>query len=116
MRSLYLASFVFAAAACQSVNVHSAQDERQARGLAFARTTCAGCHAVEKFGESRNQDAPPFARIANEERLTSRSLSEWLRNAHNYPQQMNFTIDTNEVDDLVAYMLTLRDPNYRPAI
>jgi hypothetical protein len=29
---------------------------------------------------------------------------------------MKFSLERRQVDDLVAYMLTLRDPNYRPGI
>ena len=63
---------------------------------------------------SPNRGAPPFAAIVNQEGLTEETLSTWLRDAHNYPQQMAFSLGEREVDDLVAYMLTLRDPDYRP--
>ena len=33
--------------------------------------------------------------------------------AHNYPSEMNFYLNDAQVDQLVGYMLTLRDPNYR---
>ena len=46
--------------------------------------------------------------------MTAGTLSSWLRDAHNYPSEMEFQLDSNKVDDLVSYMLTLRDPNYRP--
>jgi mono/diheme cytochrome c family protein len=83
-------------------------------GHAFARASCSGCHAVERYGASPNPDAPTFAAIANQTGLTEETLTFWLGDAHNYPAEMAFSLGSREVDDLVAYMLTLRDPTYRP--
>ena len=85
-------------------------------GMAFAQASCGGCHAVGRASVSPNPGAPPFARIVNQEGLTGNTLAAWLRNAHNYPAEMKFSLDRGQVDELVAYMLTLRDPNYRPGI
>ena len=84
--------------------------------LAFAQAACGGCHAVERYGASPNPDSPPFAAIANQPGLTRDTLGTWLRDAHNYPEEMEFYLEGPEVDRLVDHMLTLRDPNYRPAI
>lgn len=46
--------------------------------------------------------------------MTAATLSTWLRDAHNYPSEMQIQLEPSEIDDLVAYMLTLSDPNYRP--
>jgi len=85
-------------------------------GLAFAQASCGGCHAVERLGVSPNPAAPPFAAIVNQPGLSDATLGDWLRDAHNYPEEMEFYLKGPEVDGLVAYMLTLRDPGYRPAI
>lgn len=84
--------------------------------MALAQGACGGCHAVERYGVSPNPDAPPFAAIANQQGLTRETLGTWLRDAHNYPEEMDFYLDDGEVDMLVEHMLTLRDPDYRPAI
>lgn len=63
---------------------------------------------------SPNPQAPSFPAIVNQQGLTAETLSSWLRNAHNYPTEMEFELDSRRVDDLVEYMLTLTDPNYRP--
>ena len=98
-------------AACQ----HPA--ERDAgQGLAFAQASCGGCHAVERYGSSPNPDSPPFAAIVNQPGLTRDTLGTWLRDAHNYPEEMEFWLEGKEVESLVEHMLTLVDPNYRPAI
>lgn len=82
-------------------------------GQAFAQASCSGCHAIGLYGSSPNPNAPPFGAIANQEGLTAETLSYWLRGAHNYPSEMDFSLDERRVDALVAYMLTLRVPNYR---
>jgi len=85
------------------------------RGYVFAKASCGACHAVGRDSTSSpNPNAPPFPAIVNQEGLTAETLSVWLRDAHNYPNEMQFQLDPSKVDDLVAYMLTLSDPNYRP--
>lgn len=82
-------------------------------GQAFAQASCGGCHAAGLYGTSSSPNAPPFGAIANQEGLTAESLSTWLRGAHNYPSEMDFHLSDAQVDALVAYMLTLRTPDYR---
>jgi mono/diheme cytochrome c family protein len=84
-------------------------------GRAFAQGSCGGCHAVEPRTLSPNPAAPPFPAIVNREGVTRETLTAWLRDAHNYPEEMEFYLEKPEVDELVSYMLNLRDPNYRPA-
>lgn len=86
------------------------------RGLAFAKTRCAGCHGLTKDAGSPNPEAPPFEAVANQDGLTRSTLSEFLRNSHNFPAAMNFAIAPREGDALAAYMLTLKRPDYRPGI
>ena len=83
------------------------------QGKVFARASCAGCHSIERYGHSPNPNSPPFPAIANQEGLTSETLTTWLRGAHNYPREMDFYLQEREVDALAAYMLTLRNPNYK---
>lgn len=72
------------------------------------RMPCGGCS-----WSSSNPNAPLFGAIANQDGLTAETLSFWLEGAHNYPTEMNFHLSDRQVNDLVAYMLTLRDPHYR---
>ncbi|MEH6700532.1 c-type cytochrome [Parasphingorhabdus sp.] len=85
-------------------------------GLAFAQARCAGCHNVAGGQASPNSLAPRFEAIANTRGLTSDTLKAWLRDSHNYPGQMDFEIDAKRIDELAAYMLTLKSPAYRPPI
>ena len=103
-----------ALAACQPAPPARSSLSPVARGEALARSSCAGCHAIGSRGSSPNPKAPPFALVVNQQDLTATTLSAWLRDAHNYPREMDFSVNAREVDDLVAYMLTLRDPAYRP--
>lgn len=120
MRSpcLGLLWLALSSAACQSVPPAPSATRppppiTASRGQALAEASCAGCHAVGSYGSSPNPNAPPFAYIANQEGLTRETLSYWLRGAHNYPSEMDFSLNEPQAADLVAYMLTLRDPNYR---
>ena len=107
-------------AACQSTVGTTARpmtfSPPEARGLAFAKARCAACHAVAEGQASPNAEAPAFATVVNAPGLTPASLSGWLRNSHNFPDKMNFTIADREIADLSAYMLTLRDAHYAPPI
>lgn len=91
-------------------------DAPSTRGFGFVQAACADCHAVQPPALSPNPQAPPFADIANRKGLTAKTLSAWLRDAHNYPEAMDFDLDSSQADDLTAYLLTLRDPNYEPPI
>ena len=93
-----------------------ADPDRAVQGLAFAQTHCAGCHGLTKGQVSPNLKAPPFEAIVNVRGLTDHTLKTWLRDSHNYPGQMDFEIDAKRIDDLAAYMLTLKSANYRPPI
>ncbi len=101
-------------AACENLpSAEPALATTPPQGQAFAQASCGGCHAVGLYGTSANPNAPPFGAIANQDGLTAETLSYWLRGAHNYPREMDFNLRDREVGVLVAYMLTLRDPNYR---
>lgn len=89
--------------------------EAAARGLAFAQSHCASCHAVAG-GTSPLADAPPFADVINDPDLSDETLLPWLRASHNFPAIMNFEIQPDHIDDLAAHMMTLKDPNYKPRI
>lgn len=87
----------------------------QLRGLAFAQQHCSACHAVDT-GISPKPEAPSFEAIINTPGLTARTLNPWLRDSHNFPEIMNFKIAPGQIDALAAYMLTLKNPDYRPPI
>ncbi|GAA0464480.1 hypothetical protein GCM10009096_01210 [Parasphingorhabdus litoris] len=86
------------------------------QGLTIAQAHCAACHAVEDGQISSNEQAPPFHAIANTEGLTDETLTTWLSDSHNYPDLMDFDIESTDIDALAAYILTLQSADYKPPI
>lgn len=84
------------------------------RAPAFVEGACGGCHAVEPPFLSPNAAAPSFAGIANRPGLSQASLAAWLGEAHNYPEDMDFTLTQRQIDQIAAYMVTLRGAGYVP--
>ncbi|MCU0733833.1 MAG: hypothetical protein MUE84_19925 [Hyphomonas sp.] len=84
------------------------------RAPAFVEAACGGCHAVEPPFLSPNPASPSFAAIANRRGLSEKSLADWLANAHNYPEDMDFTLTRPQIDQIAAYMVTLRGAGYVP--
>ena len=72
---------------------------------------CADCHSVDYAETSPLAAAPSFSAIANTPDLSETTLSEWMKNHRNYPDEMYFEIPAENIDDLVAYILTLRRTN-----
>lgn len=84
------------------------------RAPAFVEGACGGCHAVEPPFLSPNPASPSFAAIANRQGLSEKSLANWLSEAHNYPEEMDFTLTRAQIDQIAAYMVTLRRAGYVP--
>jgi mono/diheme cytochrome c family protein len=81
---------------------------------AFVEAVCGGCHGVEPPFLSPEPEAPTFAAIANRRGLSESSLADWLANAHNYPEAMDFDLTRERADMVASYMITLRRPDYEP--
>jgi mono/diheme cytochrome c family protein len=77
------------------------------RGLAVARASCAGCHAIARGEQSSpNPPAPPFERVANTPGMTALALNHLLHSSH---KSMPLIILPPEDQwHLVAYILSLR--------
>ena len=90
--------------------------ERWSELASFTQDSCGECHAIAPPELSPNPNAPPFASIVNQPGLTEETLARWLRDAHNYPQEMEFEVGEEQVGQLLAYMLTLRDEDFEPPI
>ncbi|MGE3146842.1 MAG: hypothetical protein AB7K35_14785 [Pseudorhodoplanes sp.] len=112
-KALPLLCLALAAAACQTSPPPPPASTAALQGRARADALCSGCHAIGPEGSASGTNAPPFHAIINQTDLRPDTVSAWLRDAHNYPSEMNVSLSARDVEVLVAYMLTLRDPNYR---
>jgi mono/diheme cytochrome c family protein len=78
------------------------------KGLSFARKVCAECHAVlatETVSPLAN--APPFKAVANTPGMTAMALTVWFHTSH--PTMPNIVIHGDDMDNIIAYILSLRD-------
>jgi len=77
------------------------------RGEMLAETVCAECHAVQKGQfRSRNGQAPAFGSLATTPGMTPMALRVALRTSHR--EMPNLVLKNEEVDDIIAYLGTLR--------
>jgi tetratricopeptide (TPR) repeat protein len=78
------------------------------RGLGYAQKVCAACHNVSASdAPSPDRNAPPFERIANTPGMSVTALTVWSRTMH--PTMPNLIIEPNDMDDLIAHILSLKD-------
>lgn len=78
------------------------------RGQTLAETVCAECHATAKGQpRSRNGKAPTFETLANLRGMTPLALRVALRSPHK--EMPNLVLTNQEVDDIYAYVSTLKD-------
>jgi tetratricopeptide (TPR) repeat protein len=79
------------------------------RGFAYAEKICSGCHNILRTdAASPNRQAPAFKKIANTPGMSITALTVWSRTAHE--TMPNLVIAPNDMDDLIAYILGLREP------
>jgi len=114
-----LTALAAATSACQtgpdsSGSAQVASAAAQPGPPAFVEAACGDCHSVEPAFLSPNPNAPSFADIANREGLTDETLSSWLADAHNYPEVMDFDLNSDQIDLVADYMITLRREDYVP--
>jgi len=78
------------------------------KGLLYAQQVCAGCHNVlQTDAASPNRQAPAFKTVANTPGMSITALTVWSRTSH--PTMPNLVIEPADMDDLIAYILSLRD-------
>ena len=76
-------------------------------GEQLAKTSCAGCHQVDKNDLPKRSDAiPSFVSVANMNSTTAMSLRVFLSTPHaNMP---DYSLSRNEISNVSAYILSLR--------
>jgi mono/diheme cytochrome c family protein len=100
---------VLAAALAAAAFNAKAQDGDIAAGHAFARQACKACHMVELKGRSprRFEIGPAFRDIAATPGMTATALKVFLTSSH--PKMPNLILTPEEIADVSAYILSLRD-------
>jgi mono/diheme cytochrome c family protein len=79
---------------------------REGRDLALR--ICADCHVVApQQTRSPTDGAPPFAERARDPAITPLSLRVFLQTPHK--QMPDLILTRTEIDDLIAYILSLRN-------
>lgn len=77
-------------------------------GRDLALKWCAECHLVDKSQTQAPSDAvPSFYAVADHASTTETGLKAFLMSPHK-KQMPNFTLTREQIDDLVAYILSLR--------
>ena len=74
------------------------------RGAVLVRQKCAGCHAVERTGDSPMTSAPPFHSMGTEYpvRDLQEAFAEGLVTAH--PAMPAFEFQPGQIADVIAYL------------
>jgi cytochrome c len=83
------------------------QNPAAQRGLAFVRTNCARCHAIDKVSPSPLKAAPPFRTL--HERYPVDSLAEAMAEGivTGHPSMPEFRLDPDQISDVLAFLRTL---------
>jgi cytochrome c len=100
MQATFVGAFLIA-------STSQAQDPQVQRGLTFAQTNCAACHAIGRTGESALAKAPPFRTLhfRYPVEYLAESLAEGIKTAH--PNMPQFQLDVVQIEDLIAYLKSL---------
>ncbi len=80
----------------------------QEQGHAYAQRACAECHAVDKDTTMLFSDVPSFQDVADSEGMSPRALAVWLQTSH--PNMPDFIIPPDDMDNVIAYIMSLRTP------
>lgn len=77
------------------------------RGKAFARASCAHCHAIDRVSKSPLRIAPPLRTLHNRYPIEAleEALAEGISTGHtNMPA---FELNPDQIHDLLSYLKTL---------
>jgi mono/diheme cytochrome c family protein len=77
-------------------------------GRQVAEDFCSECHAVLPDQEqTRRQSAPNLVKRVRDPGVTEMALRSYLQTSH--PQMPNIMLNREQTDDLVAYLLSLKE-------
>ena len=100
---------MMATALCATAFAAKGQDGDAAAGHALAREACKACHMIEAEENAPRMIAigPAFRDIANTRGMTATAIRVFLTTSH--PKMPNLIITPEELTDVSAYILSLRD-------
>ena len=106
MRQLVRLTTLAAVLAIAAFHAHGQVGDASA-GHAFARQACVACHVVEagKPAPRHTPIGPAFPAIANTPGMTATALHVFLTTSH--PKMPNVILTPAEMDDVIAYILSL---------
>jgi mono/diheme cytochrome c family protein len=91
------------------VSAAGAAEMNTAAGKQLAKEWCKACHIVEKGQiNGTSTAAPTFFHIAGNPATTEMSLRAFFATPHE--QMPNFQLTNQQTDDIIAYILSLREP------
>ncbi len=77
-------------------------------GRVLAEELCSACHAIPGQGPALEApSAPPFPALAADPAVTGLTLHAYLRTLH--PPTPTFVLNEAQLNDVIAYILSLRD-------
>jgi cytochrome c len=86
------------------------------RGRAFAKEHCSACHAIGRSGRSPYHPAPPLRALNAKYDVEglAEAFAEGIIVGHKGEKQMpEFVLQPNEIDDLLAYLKSLKPYAHR---
>ena len=72
----------------------------------MAETWCSACHLVSSKQDRANADVPTFSSIAQRLPTDADILAAFIANPH--PPMPNLSLSRQEIQDLLAYVATLK--------
>ncbi len=75
-------------------------------GEVLVRQWCESCHLAGNTNRASDV-GPPFGQIANNPAYTNARLRAWLHDPH--PPMPKFEIDRRTIDNIIAYIRTLKN-------
>jgi mono/diheme cytochrome c family protein len=102
IKRLVLASAILFAASTGLAAEQAGAGDPQA-GFLYAKEVCANCHAISDYS-SPVPAATAFDQIAIHK--SAEALFEWMHSTH--PTMPNITLKQEDLDDVIAYILSLK--------
>lgn len=104
-----LSSAVVLVAVVLSSGSAAAQGGNAAEGRRLAGSVCSACHVIQEGQRGPAMDAAPtFVTMANDPAMTNERLRRFLNRPHS--QMPPIQISRGEIEDLIAYIRTLKRP------